>query len=125
MNSFELPHIPKSYWREKQSQPFYSSVESNVSTDILIVGAGIVGVTAAYLLAKEGANVSVIEGSSIASGTTGFTTAKVTAQHGPIYHQLIKNFGEEKAKLYYHANQEAVENVNHHQDYQDSGEDWL
>jgi ribulose 1,5-bisphosphate synthetase/thiazole synthase len=74
MNSFELPHIPKSYWREKQSQPVYSSVESNVSTDILIVGAGIVGVTAAYLLAKEGVNVTVIEGSSIASGTTGFTS---------------------------------------------------
>lgn len=111
MNSFELPHIPQSYWKEKQSQPAFSSVESNVSTDILIVGAGIVGVTAAYLLAKEGANVTVIEGSSIASGTTGFTTAKVTAQHGPIYHQLIKTFGEEKAKLYYQANQEALENI--------------
>jgi glycine/D-amino acid oxidase-like deaminating enzyme/nitrite reductase/ring-hydroxylating ferredoxin subunit len=111
MKSFELPHMPKSYWREQQRNSDNSSLEQNISTDILIVGAGIVGATAAYLLAKEGANVTVIEGSNIASGTTGFTTAKVTAQHGPIYHQLIKNFGEEKAKLYYQANQEALENV--------------
>ena len=111
MNSFELPHIPKSYWLEKQSKTAYSSVESNISTDILIVGAGIVGVTAAYLLAKEGAKVTVIEGSKIASGTTGYTTAKVTAQHGPIFQQLIKNFGEEKAKLYYQANHDALENI--------------
>ncbi|MET1013865.1 MAG: FAD-dependent oxidoreductase [Paenisporosarcina sp.] len=111
MNSFELPHIPKSYWREKQRNSMYPSLEENLSTDVLVVGAGIVGVTAAYLLAKEGANVTVIEGSNIASGTTGFTTAKVTAQHGPIYHQLIKNFGEEKAKQYYNANQVALENI--------------
>ncbi|MFX3673816.1 MAG: FAD-dependent oxidoreductase [Paenisporosarcina sp.] len=111
MGSFELPQYPKSYWRELRSISSFNPGNKNMSTDVLIVGAGIAGITAAYLLAKEGVQVKVIEGSKIASGTTGFTTAKVTAQHGPIYHQLIKTFDEEKAKLYFEANQNAIEQV--------------
>jgi glycine/D-amino acid oxidase-like deaminating enzyme/nitrite reductase/ring-hydroxylating ferredoxin subunit len=111
MGNFDLPHYPKSYWREKHSISSFPPLNENLSTDVLIVGAGITGVTAAYLLAKEGVQVTVIEGSEIVSGTTGFTTAKVTAQHGPIYHQLIETFGEEKAKLYFDANQSAIEKV--------------
>ena len=60
-------------------------------------------------MSSSGRKVIVVEGSRILEGTTGFTTAKVTAQHGPIYQQLISTFGEEKARLYYDANTEAKE----------------
>ncbi|MBW9235201.1 FAD-binding oxidoreductase, partial [Leptospira santarosai] len=72
---------------------------------------GIVGVTAAYVLAKAGVKVVVIEGSKIASGTTGFTTAKITAQHGIIYDELIQTFGKTKARAYFDANQQAREQI--------------
>lgn len=47
-------------------------------------------------------------GRSVLNGTTGHTTAKVTAQHGIIYDELIGHVGKEKATLYYQANQDAL-----------------
>ena len=47
----------------------------------------------------------------ICSATTAHTTAKLTAQHGLIYHKLIRSLGEEGASQYYKANAEAVEKL--------------
>lgn len=104
-----LPKESKSYWRAANDFPLFPKINDNIETDIVIVGAGLTGITAAYLLSSSGRKVIVVEGSRILVGTTGFTTAKVTAQHGPIYQQLITTFGEEKARLYYDANTEAKE----------------
>ena len=107
MCTLELPESTKSYWRKQRSNKTYPALASDLSTDVCIVGAGIAGVTAAYALAKEGINVSVIEGSKIVSGTTGFTTAKITAQHGLIYDSLLQAFGKAKARQYFDANEHA------------------
>ena len=42
------------------------------------------------------------------SGVTKNTTAKITSQHGLIYHQLIRRFGLEKARQYWEANEAAL-----------------
>ncbi len=108
MSPFELPQSPKSFWRKERLKTTFPPLSSNISTEVCIVGAGIAGITAAYKLAKEGMSVTVIEGSEIVSGTTGFTTAKVTVQHGVIYDSLIQTFGETKARQYYDANHYAL-----------------
>lgn len=111
MCALELPKFTKSYWRKKLSNKTFPALDSDITTDVCIVGAGIAGITAAYVLAKEGVNVTVIEGSKIVSGTTGFTTAKITAQHGVIYDELTKIFGKTQARQYFDANQHALEQI--------------
>ena len=111
MCALELPKFTKSYWRKLRSNKTFPTVESDLTTDVLIVGAGISGVTAAYVLANAGVKVTVIEGSKIVSGTTGFTTAKITAQHGVIYDDLLQTFGKAQARQYFDANEKAREQI--------------
>ena len=103
-----LPSESKSYWRATNDFEMFPKLSEDIEVDIAIIGAGLTGITAAYLLSKLGRKVVVVEGSRILTGTTGFTTAKVTAQHGPIYQKLINTFGEEQARLYYEANTAAL-----------------
>ncbi|NRD78079.1 FAD-dependent oxidoreductase [Bacillus sp. BRMEA1] len=105
-----MPQFPKTYWREIEL-PTFPALNQDLSVDVVIVGAGITGITAAYLLAKEGVKVAVLEAGSILNGTTGNTTAKLTAQHNLIYDELIQHFGEEKAKLYYESHLDAIKFV--------------
>lgn len=108
MNSEKIPQFPKTYWREIEL-PSFKKLTNNITVDVAIVGAGITGITAAYLLAKAGVKVAIIEAGSVLNGTTGHTTAKITAQHGMLYDELIQHFGEEKAKLYYESNSNALQ----------------
>lgn len=103
-----LPKQPEPCWRDNLPFPTFPALEKNTTTDVAIVGGGITGITAAYLLANKGLSVTLIDASDLLNGTTGHTTAKITSQHGLIYDQLIKDFGEEQAKLYYEANNDAM-----------------
>lgn len=106
-----LPQYPESFWRDTTQLPSFPQLTEDITTDVAIVGGGITGITTAYLLSKAGYKVTILEAGEILSGTTGFTTAKISAQHGLIYHHLIKHFGEEKARLYYQANTEAMNSI--------------
>ncbi|WP_256757847.1 FAD-dependent oxidoreductase [Cohnella sp. WQ 127256] len=104
----QLPQFPQSYWTTSVEQPEFPKLTSDMDADVVIVGAGITGITAGYLLSKEGKKVVILEAGRILHGTTGHTTAKITAQHDLIYDELIHHFGEDKARLYYEANREAL-----------------
>ncbi|HAM81120.1 FAD-dependent oxidoreductase [Ornithinibacillus bavariensis] len=101
--SKELPQYPEPYWRDGIDFPHFSKLDEDIQVDVGIVGGGIVGITAAYLLSKQNKKVALIDAGVILNGTTGHTTAKITAQHDLIYDELIQHFGKEKAKLYYEA----------------------
>src|SRR5690625_1461515 len=103
----QLPKQSTSYWIDSVTLPSFPKLSDKKQTEVCIVGAGLTGITAAYLLSKQGIKVCVIEAGNILNGTTGHTTAKITMQHGLIYDELIKHVGEENAALYYEANNEA------------------
>ncbi|MFC7063300.1 FAD-dependent oxidoreductase [Halobacillus seohaensis] len=102
---------PEPLWRKNDNLPSFDSLSESVDTEVAIVGAGITGITTAYLLAKEGKKVTLIDADRILNGTTGHTTAKVTAQHGLIYNELIDHFGEDQASLYLQAQTDAIKSI--------------
>lgn len=90
--------MSKSLWMEIQL-PTFPSLESDIKTDVCIVGAGIAGLTCAYTLAKAGKAVVVVDQSNIAQGQTGYTTAHLTWALDDRYFNLESFFGEEGAKI--------------------------
>jgi glycine/D-amino acid oxidase-like deaminating enzyme/nitrite reductase/ring-hydroxylating ferredoxin subunit len=99
-----------SFWLDSTAKTSFPQME-NVTVDVAIIGAGITGITAAYLLKKSGKTVALIEAQQIAASTSGHTTAKVTSLHQLIYADLIDRIGAEKARIYGESNQAAVEFV--------------
>lgn len=77
--------------------------------ETVVIGAGMAGILTAWYLKQQGNDVIVLEANEVGSGQTGNTTAKITSQHGLIYHKLIKNQGIERARLYAKANEEAIQ----------------
>ncbi|WP_158234650.1 FAD-dependent oxidoreductase [Lentibacillus sediminis] len=107
MTAANSTHI-QSFWRQTGEKRTYDKLNENLEVDVLVAGAGIAGIASAYLLAEKGFKVALLEAREIMSGTTGFTTAKLTAQHNLIYDELINRYGQDMAKLYYQANMEGI-----------------
>lgn len=96
--NYPFPDNSDSMWLEGQATPSFSELRENIEVDVTVVGGGIAGVVMAYELQKSGYTVAVVEQKTIASGTTGGTTGKVSSQHGLIYSNLIKKFGRQTAE---------------------------
>ena len=98
-----------SYWSQTFSLRPRPKLDRDLKTDVLVVGGGLCGVLCARKLTDAGVDCALVEADVLGAGTTGGTTAKVTAQHGLIYQKLIKEFGADAARLYYQANAAALE----------------
>ncbi|MBE2314529.1 FAD-dependent oxidoreductase [Solirubrobacter sp. CPCC 204708] len=102
-----------SIWLEEPA-PSFGRLDGDVSADVAVIGGGIVGVTAAWLLQEAGARVVLIDANRVGHGVTGHTTAKVSSQHGLIYAQLRDQHGPQAAAAYGGANEAALEWVAAH-----------
>lgn len=98
-----------SIWTQTARLPAFNSLQSDLRTDVLIIGGGMAGLLCAYKLTRAGVNCALVEAKRICGGITKNTTAKITSQHGLIYDKLIREFGVERARLYLEANQAALE----------------
>ncbi|MEU0787357.1 FAD-dependent oxidoreductase [Streptomyces sp. NPDC006173] len=95
-----LPDVSSSYWMQTVGMPVYPSLTAPAEADVIVVGAGIAGLSTAWELSRVGLRVIVLEAARIAAGVTGHTTGKITALHTSIYGQLRSQHGEEAARLY-------------------------
>ena len=76
------------------------SLDRDRRFDVAVLGGGIVGATAALLLAREGLSVGLVEAHRVGHGVSGYSTAKVTSQHKTIYSELSSSFGADTAVAY-------------------------
>ena len=97
-----------SIWWETARLPQFPSLTEDLHTDVLIIGGGMAGLLCAKKLHDAGIDYVLCEANTIGSGITKNTTAKLTSQHGLIYHDLTQKFGTDKAKQYLQANQAAL-----------------
>ena len=79
----------QSYWQDTTSSIKCEKVTEDLEVDIVIIGAGLAGVSLAYQLKDLPYRVVVVERGQVGFQTSGHTTAKITSLHGQIY-QLLK-----------------------------------
>lgn len=84
-------------WKDRHPSRTFPSLEENLSCDVLIVGAGITGITTAFLLRQSGLNVVLVDRQQVLAGDTGRTTAHVTNLIDLRPEDLLNRFGEKIA----------------------------
>jgi glycine/D-amino acid oxidase-like deaminating enzyme len=106
-----LPGGPDCCWTATAPPTSYPPLSGSGGADVAVVGAGIVGLTTAYLLASAGLSVAVVEALRVGRQVTGRSTAKITSQHSLIYRHLIETRGIDQAQLYAEANRSGARQI--------------
>jgi glycine/D-amino acid oxidase-like deaminating enzyme/nitrite reductase/ring-hydroxylating ferredoxin subunit len=87
-----------SYWHTSTPLPMFPALEGDLDVDVVVIGGGITGLTAAYLLKRAGRRVAVLDRSRLASGDTSSTTAHLTCVTDTRIADLVRVFGEDHAR---------------------------
>lgn len=87
-----------SLWIDTTPSTNYPSLRGDIDADVAIVGAGITGITAAYLLSKAGKSVVLVDKGRMAMSETGHTTAHIVETTDADYREMIKVHGEDGAR---------------------------
>jgi len=103
-----------SLWQDN-STPYISNnqADRNLVYDVIVVGAGITGISTALLLQTAGKKCLVLEAANLCFGTTGGTTAHLNTLLDTPYTTISKNFGKENARLVATAAKEAINLIQH------------
>lgn len=100
-----------STWIKEVTLDQYPHIEQDIETDVLIIGAGLTGLSLGYYLSNSDAKFIIVEANHIGYGASGRNTCKISAQHGLLYDKLIKKHGYDIAKRYYTSQIEAIDSI--------------
>lgn len=100
-----------SAWMRTADVPLRLPLAEDRTADVCIVGGGITGLTAAYLLCKEGKSVILLEQGTIGGGETGRTTAHFVTALDDRYFFLERVHGLKRAKLAAESHAAAIDRV--------------
>ena len=100
-----------SIWTATADIPVGEPLTEPAQANVCIVGAGIAGMTTAYLLAKDGLSVIVVDDGPIAGGETGRTTAHLSFALDDGYTELERLHGERGSRLAAESHKAAVDRI--------------
>ncbi|MBV9618366.1 MAG: FAD-binding oxidoreductase, partial [Verrucomicrobia bacterium] len=100
-----------SYWIDTGPIKSFPALPSDLKADVLVIGAGVTGITAAYLLKKSGARVTLIERERVSSIDTGHTTAHLTYVTDDPLETLAKTVGRDHAQATWDAGACAIDEI--------------
>jgi glycine/D-amino acid oxidase-like deaminating enzyme len=95
-------------WTNEVKAPNFPKLSGDGKTDVLIIGGGMAGILCAKQLHDAGIEYILVEAKKVGLGITKGTTAVLSAQHDTLYSDIMKKFGNKKAKQYLNANIAAV-----------------
>ena len=100
-----------SVWMALEPLPVRPPLEADASADVCVVGAGIAGLTTAYLLAREGRSVIVVDDGAVAGGESSRTTAHLVNALDDRFYELERLHGERGARLAAESHSAAVDAI--------------
>ena len=101
----------ESLWMGTASIEKRAALQEDTACDVCIVGAGIAGLTTAYLLTKAGQSVIVLDDGPIAGGQSQRTTAHLANALDDRYFELEKIHGEEGSRLAAQSHSAAIDRI--------------
>ncbi|HEY5756429.1 MAG TPA: FAD-dependent oxidoreductase [Steroidobacter sp.] len=100
----------QSLWM-KVPLPEFPALQRDIDVDVLVVGAGLTGITTAYLLVQEGVRVALIDRDKVASADTARTTAHLTYSTDQRLHHLAGKFGVDAARKLWEGGAVAIDTI--------------
>lgn len=100
-----------SYWQASENGPELKKMPEPAEADVCVIGGGISGLTAAYLLSKAGKSVIVIDDGPVGGGETARTTAHLSWALDDRIYRIEKWHGADKAKLAIESHARAVDEI--------------
>src|SRR3954466_12045870 len=88
-----------SVWMATADLPDQPGLTQDVQADVCVVGAGIAGMTTAYLLARRGKSVVVLDDGPVGGGATARTTAHLSNAIDDRYVEIERLHGDRGARL--------------------------
>lgn len=86
-------------WTRTTEAPWFSTLDGELDADVAVVGAGVAGLTTAFLLQKAGRRVVVLEAGEVAGGESSHTSAHLTAVQDTRWKELLRTFGQASTRL--------------------------
>ncbi|HJU90282.1 MAG TPA: FAD-dependent oxidoreductase [Gemmatimonadaceae bacterium] len=101
----------QSIWLDTTDIPKREPLREDTQADVCVVGAGIAGITTAYLLGRSGKRVVVVDDGPIAGGETGRTTAHLAFALDDFFSEIEKMHGAEGARIAAESHMAAVDRI--------------